>query len=710
MLVHRVERQIGQSVLSIETGKVAKQAGGAAVLRYGDTVVLVAATRDKAREGIDFFPLTVDYREKTYAAGKFPGGFFKREGRPSTKEILTMRMVDRPIRPLFPEGYRDEVQILSAVLSADRQNEPDILTVVGASAALGLSGIPFEGPIGAVRVGRVDGQFVINPTVAQTAAADLNLVVCGTDEAVVMIEGEAKEVEESVIAEAIRLGQEAVRQVIALQRELFAVAAKPVLWTPPPRNEALRQEVTARVAPKLREAMRQPTKEGRRDAVTAVREALFAELCPPDAAEPAVDPAELQALYQAIEEQVARALILEGRRLDGRGPKDLRPIASEVGILPRTHGSALFTRGETQALGVATLGTVSDQQKIDGLLDEYMQRFMLHYNFPPFSVGECRPIRGPSRREIGHGALAERALISILPDEQTFPYTIRIVADILESNGSSSMASVCAGTLSLMDAGVPIHRPVAGISIGMVSEGDRYVLLTDIMGEEDHYGDMDFKVAGTQRGVTAMQVDLKVKGLPHDRVVEALAQAREARIEILRQMLAVIDRPRGSLSAYAPRLARLTIPQEKIGALIGPGGRNVRGIEEATGATVEIEDDGTVTISAPTTEALESARAEVEKLTLVIEVGKVYHGKVVSIKDFGAFVELAPGTDGMVHISELDAGYVKKVNDVVNMGDEIDVKVISIDDTGRIKLSRKALLPGGDSGGDRPRRGRQQGE
>ena len=693
MATHRVERKIGGETLSLETGKMAKQAGGSVVIRYGDTVVLVAATRDNPRPGIDFFPLTVDYREKTYAAGKFPGGFFKREGRPSTKEILTMRMVDRPVRPMFPEGYNDEVQVISAVLSADKENEPDILTVVGGSAALMLSEIPFQGPIGAVRVGRMDGEFVINPTVSQMAESELLLVVCGTDEAVVMIEGEAKEVEESVVLEAIKVGHAAVRETVALQRELFAMAPPVKAWTPPEPKEELQRLVESRCADGIRDAKGRPEKAARKEAMAATFDALVAGLTPEGADEPPYEMPDIHKAFEKVEKAVVREMILNGRRIDGRGPADLRDISSEVSILPRTHGSALFTRGETQSLGVVTLGTVQDQQKVDGLLDEYFKRFMLHYNFPPFSVGECRMIRGPGRREIGHGALAERAIEMVLPDEEAFPYTIRIVADVLESNGSSSMASVCAGTLCLMDAGVPIKRPVAGISIGMVSDGDRYTLLTDIMGEEDHYGDMDFKVAGTQRGITAMQVDMKVKGLDFDRIGQALNQARDARIEILRRMLSVIDRPRAELSDYAPRLARVTIPQEKIGALIGPGGRNVRALEEETGATIEIERDGIVTISAPTSEALDRARKHVEALAVVIEVDQVYRGKVVSVKDFGAFVELTPGTDGMVHISELDHGYVKRVTDVVNEGDEVDVKVIAIDDSGRIKLSRRALLP-----------------
>jgi len=615
-----------------------------------------------------------------------------------------MRMVDRPVRPLFPKAYNDEVQVISAVLSADKENDPDILTVVGASAALGLSEIPFLGPIGAVRVGRVEGEFIINPTTSQRAEADLSLVVCGTDEAIVMIAGEAKEVEEAVILEAVKVGHAAVKEVVAMERDLFALAAKPIAWTAPPVNEALLRDVETHASARIREAKSHLAKDDRREAMGTAFEALVADLTPPGAEKPTYEMDDIHHAFSDVERTVVRQMILEGRRLDGRGPTDLRSIDSEVGILARTHGSALFTRGETQALGVVTLGTVSDQQKVDGLLDEYFQRFMLHYNFPPFSVGECRFIRGPGRREIGHGCLAERAIAQVLPSEDDFPYTIRIVADILESNGSSSMAAVCAGTLCLMDAGVPIRHPVAGISIGMVSDGDRYVLLTDIMGEEDHYGDMDFKVAGTQTGVTAMQVDMKVGGISYDCIEQALERAREARIEILRQMLSVIDRPRGDLSVYAPRLARVTIPVAKIGALIGPGGRTVRGLEEATGANIEIENDGTVTISAPTREALERATAEVEKLTVVIEEGAVYRGKVVSVKDFGAFVELTPGTDGMVHISELDTGYVEKVTDVVNVGDEVEVKVIAIDASGRIKLSRRALLGGEREGESRPRR------
>ncbi|MFH1882952.1 MAG: polyribonucleotide nucleotidyltransferase, partial [Planctomycetota bacterium] len=701
--VCRVERQIGGRALSIETGKVAKQADGAVVVQYGDTIVLVAAVTAPPRfDDIDFFPLSVEYREKHSAAGKFPGGFIKREGRPSTKETLTARQIDRPIRPLFPEGYFQEVQITANVLSADQENDPDILAMIGASAALTISKIPFLGPTGVCRLGRVNGEFVINPTHKQLAEGDLNLLLGGHKEAMNMIEVSAKQLSEKVIADAIATAQKTVRQVCEMIEELrekVGVEEKeiPLVET----NEQLVSEIRSQIADKLYELKQIPIKQERNTAINELREQVMAQYCPDEdnpqlqnEAAPKYKKAMVKRILEKIEGEVIKKLLLSGKRSDGRGYNDVRQIACEVGIFPRTHGSSLFTRGETQSLVSVTLGTIRDAQIIDGLLDEYTQNFTLHYNFPPFSVGEVRPMRGPGRREIGHGALAEKALLQVRPPDDEFAYTIRVISDITESNGSSSMASVCGGTLALMDAGVPITKPVAGISIGMISdENNRYELLTDILGEEDHFGEMDFKVAGTVDGITAIQLDIKAEGLAHNIMVEALERAKTARLEILKTMAQTISEPRPELSVYAPKLISIEIDPEFIGKVIGPGGKVIKGIQEQTDTTIEVEEDGTIYISCLGGDGHLKAREIIELITQPPKVGRIYNqSKVVSVKDFGAFIEIIPGVEGLCHISELSDGYVKSVDEVCKMGDLIPVKLISIDDQGRLKLSRKAAL------------------
>jgi polyribonucleotide nucleotidyltransferase len=689
----RVERQIGAQPLSISTGKLAKQANGAVVVQYGDTVVLAAATSGPGREGIDFFPLTVDYREKTYAAGKFPGGFIKREGAPRTKEILTARLIDRPIRPLFPDWYRDEVQVLVAPLSADRQNDPDMLSMIGASASLVVSDIPFQGPTASLRIGRINGEFILLPTVHQLAESDLDLVVSGNAQSVIMIEGFGNEIPDDEMLGAITFAHRQMQAIIEMQHELrdrLGLGAKQIP-AGPPANPALAL-LRERHYNEMRAAKQIVAKLERRDATAALLKKVVDQHVPAEGLGEHTEDQIREAFYQ-LEQRVMRDAILEGRRADGRGLKDIRPLFCEVSTLPRTHGSAIFARGETQALVTTTLGTASDGQRVDGIHDEYTKRFMLDYNMPPFSVGEVRPIRGPGRREIGHGALAERSLKPVVPGPEAFPYTIRVVSDILESNGSSSMASVCGGTLSMMDAGVPIKHPVAGISIGLVKESDgRHVLITDIIGDEDHYGDMDFKIAGTQNGITGIQLDLKIDGISEEIVRHTLDQAREARMHILRAMLSCIGQPRETISRHAPRLIQIRINPDKIGLLIGPGGKNIRRMEEESGATIEIEDDGTVTVSSINADSAEKAAEQVRLLTEEVQVGKIYNGRVISIKEFGAFIEILPGRDGLCHISELADGYVANVDDVCHVGDSMQVKVILVDDQDRVKLSRKAAL------------------
>jgi polyribonucleotide nucleotidyltransferase len=688
----RVECVLGEQNLSIETGKIAKQAHGAALVQLGDTVTLVTAVEGEADEGRDFFPLVVDYREKTYAAGKFPGGFIKREGRPTTKEILTSRLIDRPIRPLFPAGYRREVQVMSVVLSFDRENDPDVLSLIGSSAALHLSQIPFLKPTGSVRIGRIGNEFIVMPTISQLEESDLDLVVSGTRDAITMIEGFAREMSEENMLQAILLAHQQIVKIIDSIEQLRSQAGLGTKEKPaaPPVNPliALFRE---RFGAEFRELKQTSGKQARAEKIRAFRERLTKEFAPEDG-QGQYTAEQVRAALEALEEHTVRDLILEGKRIDGRTTTEIRPISCEVRVLPRTHGSALFTRGETQALVTTTLGTVSDEQRVDGLVEEYSKKFMLDYNFPPFSVGECRPIRGPGRREIGHGALAERSLKPVIPGPDKFPYTIRVVSDILESNGSSSMASVCGGTLSLMDAGVPISDPVAGISIGLVKEGGRFTLLTDIMGDEDHFGDMDFKVAGTVRGITGIQLDLKIDGIGEEIIRATLDQARDARRDILKQIVTTLRFPREKISEYAPRLLMTHINPEKIGLLIGPGGKTIKGIQEATGAKIDIDDDGTVYISHSDAAGAESALAKVDAITEEVKIGKVYEGKVTSVKDFGAFIEILPGRDGLCHISELDDKYVSKVEDVCKVGDKLQVKVIAIDDQDRVKLSRRALL------------------
>jgi polyribonucleotide nucleotidyltransferase len=700
--VCRVERKIGGRILSIETGKIAKQADGAVLVQYGDTIVLVAAVTAPPRfDDIDFFPLSVDYREKQSAAGKFPGGFIKREGRPSTKETLTARQIDRPIRPLFPEGYFQEVQISANVLSADQENDPDILAMIGASAALTISKIPFLGPIGACRLGRVNGQFVVNPTHKQIAEGDLNLLLGGRKEAMNMIEVGAKQLPENIVADAIATAQKTVTQVCEMIEELREKVGVekeiPLVET----DEQLLSDIRSQISDKLNEIQQLPDKQERNSAKDELFEQVLNQYCPDeDNPQPQNEAGEkynasmVKRILGQIEGDVIKKLLLSGKRSDGRGYNDIRPISCEVSILPRTHGSALFTRGETQSLVSVTLGTVRDAQIIDGLLEEYAQTFTLHYNFPPFSVGEVRPMRGPGRREIGHGALAEKALEQVKPPDDEFAYTVRIVSDITESNGSSSMASVCGGTLALMDAGVPITKPVAGISIGLISDEDgRYELLTDIAGEEDHYGEMDFKVAGTVDGITAIQLDIKAEGLAHNIMVEALEKAKAARLEILKIMTQTISQPRPELSVYAPKLISIEIDPEFIGKVIGPGGKVIKGIQEQTNTTIEIEEDGTIYISCVGGDGHFKAKDIIEMMTQPPKVGRIYDpSKVVSVKDFGAFVEITPGVEGLCHISELSDGYVKNVEEVCKVGDMIPVKLISIDDQGRLKLSRKAAL------------------
>ena len=696
----RVERQIGDQILSIETGLLAKQAAGSVLVQYGDTSVIVAAATGAPRPGIDFFPLTCDYRERAAAAGKFPGGFLKREGRPTMKETLTSRLMDRPIRPLFPEGFYDEVQVQASVLSSDKQNDGDVLAMNGASAALCISQLPFQGPLGSVRLAQIDGRFVPFPTQDQLEESDLDLIISGSETAVLMIEGFAREMPEDRMLEAIAEAHRIVRELCAMQHELVQKAGKPKKEYVLADYSHLRDRLTRDYLGELKAAKAIAVKQDRGQAVKALRERAKAEVAPTEPAfgfKPGeaggVSDADFAHVWHGLEERAVRELILEGRRPDGRDHKSLRAIHCEVDLLPRVHGSSLFQRGETQALITVTLGTGKDEQRVDGLIDEYSKKFMLDYYFPSFSVGEVRPIRGPGRREIGHGALAERSVKPVLPEPDAFPYTIRVISDILESNGSSSMASVCGATLGLMAAGVPITNPVAGISVGLVKQSeDKWVLLTDIIGDEDHYGDMDFKIAGSQNGITGIQLDLKINGISPAIIEATLRQSREARLEILRTMLSAIRRPRPEISTWAPRLLRTQINPEKIGLLIGPGGKTIRAIQESTGASIEVEDDGTVTVASHDAEGAMAAMAKVEALTASIQVGRIYEGRVTSIKDFGAFVELVPGKDGLCHISELSDDYVSSVADVCRVGDIMRVKVIAVDDQDRVKLSRKVAM------------------
>ena len=710
IMKQRVERQIGDQVLAIETGFLAKQAAGSVLVSYGETVVLVAAATGAPRAGIDFFPLTCDYRERVAAAGKFPGGFLKREGRPTLKETLTSRLMDRPIRPLFPEGFYDEVQVQANVLAADRQNDPDVLAMIGASAALCISPLPFHGPLGSVRLAHIDGRFVPFPTQDQLEESDLDLVVSGSQTAVLMIEGFAREMPESRMLEALEECHRIIRVICEMQEELVRKAGKPKKEYVLADYSALRDRLTRDYLSDLKAAKATMGKQERAAAVSAVKTRAKAAVAPSEPAfgfQPGaaggISDADFSHVWHGLEERAVRELILEGKRPDGRDSKTLRPIHCEVDLLPRVHGSALFQRGETQALVTITLGTGKDEQRVDGLIDEYSKKFMLDYYFPSFSVGEVRPIRGPGRRELGHGALAERSVKPVLPEPDVFPYTIRVISDILESNGSSSMASVCGATLGLMAAGVPISHPVAGISVGLVKQSEQqWVLLTDIIGDEDHYGDMDFKIAGSQNGITGIQLDLKIDGISPAIIEATLRQSREARLEILKNMLTAIRRPRPEISVWAPRLLRTRIDPQKIGLLIGPGGKTIRAIQESTGASIEVEDDGTVTVASHDSEGAMAAMAQVEALTASIQIGRIYEGRVTSIKDFGCFVELVPGKDGLCHVSELSDEYVKSVSEVCRVGDTMRVKVIAVDDQDRVKLSRKAALREmAESGGPR---------
>jgi len=698
-------------MLSLETGKVAKQAHGAVWVRYADTVVLATVLSAPSTRDIDFFPLYVEYREAQYSAGKIPGGFFKREGRPSTKEVLTCRMVDRPMRPLFPKDFANEVQIQCMVLSTDNQNDPDLLAMIGSSAALAVSPIPFGGPVGAAKVGYCDGEYIINPTHSHLEESEMVLIVCGPATGPNMLELEGREVSEEVVAGGIERGFEVCRTVIEMINEMAEqVQPGQMEYEPKLVPQELLAAIEGKYGERIHEAKQIVAKVERSEAIDVIRQEALAELSPEDVEEPQYTPWQVKEGFFRVEGKIQRKIILGGARLDGRAMDEVRPLGVEVGVLPRTHGSAIFARGETQALATATLGTPRDDQVIDGLLDEYKKKFLLHYNFPPFCVGEIRPIRGPGRRDIGHGALAEKSLQCVMPSVEDFPYTVRIVADMLESNGSTSMATVCGGTLALMDAGVPIKAPVAGISIGMVAEAEQYVLLTDIMGEEDFHGDMDFKVAGTRKGITGIQLDMKSPGISHDRMRETLERARQARLHILQRMGEVLPEPRAELNQYAPRMLIVKIDPEKIGKVIGPGGKTINRIQNETGATIDVEDDGSIFIGCTSAEGAEAAKAEIEALTADAEIGKIYQGKVVSITDFGAFIEILPGQDGLCHVSELSAEYVKKVTDVVNLGDTVEVKVISIDAQGRIKLSRKAAMAGdaGDEAGAASSPGRRK--
>jgi polyribonucleotide nucleotidyltransferase len=685
------QMQLGGRPLVIETGKMAKQASGAVLVRYGDTVVLVAATASAApREGIDFFPLTVDYEERMYSVGKIPGGFIKREGRPSEAAILAGRLIDRPIRPLFDEGFRNDVHVVATVLSVDQNNPPDITAMIGASCALSISDIPFGGPIAGVRIGMIDGQFIVNPSIEQQEKSDLNLTVAGTKNAVLMVEAGAKEVPEETILDAIMYGHDIIRELVALQEDMMSQLGKP-------KRELKRYEVPEEIAAAVREyvtdnlktAVANADKQTREEQTKQVKDdavAHFKEIYPDN-------PKEVSYMIGKILKEIVRRMITVDKiRPDGRQLEEVRPITCEVGLLPRVHGSGLFTRGQTQILTATTLGPISDEQILDGLGVEDSKRYIHHYNFPPYSVGETKPMRGPGRREIGHGALAERALLPMIPSETDFPYAIRLVSEAIESNGSTSMGSVCGSTLSLMDAGVPIKAPVSGVAMGLVKEGENFTILTDIQGLEDALGDMDFKVAGTTKGVTAIQMDIKIAGINRAILESALAQAHRGRMHILGKMLEVIDKPRPELSPFAPRIITLQIDPDKIRDVIGPGGKIIKKIIEDTGVTIDIEDDGKVFIAAVDQEAARKAVHIIETLVRDVEVGATYLGKVTRLMNFGAFVEILPGKEGLVHISQLARERVAKVEDVVKIGDELLVKVTEIDRQGRINLSRKALL------------------
>ncbi len=681
----------GAHTLTLETGEIARQADGAVLVSLGDTVVLVTAVAaKKAKPGQDFFPLTVDYQEKTYAAGKIPGGFFKREGRPSEKEILTSRLIDRPIRPLFPDGFYNDIQIVATTMSVDPEIDPDIPAMIGASAALSLAGVPFNGPIGAARVGYIDGQFVLNPSKTQLTTSQLDLVVAGTEAAVLMVESEAKELPEEVMLGSVVFGHQQQQAVIDLIHSLVEEGGKPLWdWKPAPRNEELIAKVTAAADADLRAAYALRSKQARQQRLKEISSKVAAECLPADASPDMAN--EVGNIQFELESKIVRQQILAGEpRIDGRDTRTVRPITIRTGVLPRTHGSALFTRGETQAIVVATLGTARDEQIIDALQGEYRDRFMLHYNFPPYATGETGRVGSPKRREIGHGRLAKRALVAVLPTPEEFAYSIRVVSEITESNGSSSMASVCGGSLALMDAGVPIKAPVAGIAMGLIKEGNRFAVLTDILGDEDHLGDMDFKVAGTERGVTALQMDIKIQGITKEIMAVALSQAREGRMHILGIMHQAIPHARTEVSAHAPRMYTFKINPEKIRDVIGKGGAVIRALTEETGTTIDIQDDGTITIASVNTDGANLARKRIDEITAEVEVGKIYEGQVLRLLDFGAIVQLLPGKDGLLHISQIAKERVNQVSDYLKEGQVVRVKVIEADEKGRVRLSMKA--------------------
>jgi len=715
----KVERQIGSKTLSIETGKMAKQADGSVVVRYGDSVVLVTAQSAEGRADLGFFPMTVEYREKMAAAGKIPGSFFRREGRPTTKETITCRLIDRPIRPLFDKAYKKELQILCFVISADLENDPDVLALCGASTALSISTIPFLKTIGAVRVGHVDGEFIINPTTAELENSDIDFIVAGSADAVMMVEGFAQQVSEEVALGALEKAHESIKIIVEMIDELKASVGKEKQEVPGAPEKIPQQLELEKILPeKLKDVIYTSGKHERSAAVKEVVTEAIEGLVDPDAEDAGDVTKLLKNTAKDVQRDMVRESILNNKRVDGRTTTDIRQIDSDVSLLPRTHGSALFTRGETQALVSATLGTTINELKIDGLLEDYYERFMLHYDFPPMSVGEVRMMRGPGRREIGHGVLAERSLRPVIPSYEDFPYTIRIVSDILESNGSSSMASVCGGSLAMMDAAVPLKHAVAGIAMGLVVEGDRYAILSDILGEEDHLGDMDFKVAGTEEGITAFQMDIKVTGITTEIMQKAMVQAREGRLHILGKMSEALSGPREEVSKYAPKLEIIQIAPDKIGTVIGPGGRMIRKIQEDFGVNVDIKDDGTVTIASEGPDGLDGAVEMIKALTTEAEVGKIYKGRVTSTRDFGAFVEILPGKDGLLHISEISDEFVKDIDSVIKEGDELEVMVVEVDPAGKIRLSKKAVEHGlesvakkssrpprrGDSGGGRGRR------
>ena len=706
-MMHRIERTFAGRPLVIETGRMAKQAAGSAVVQFGETMVLAAVTVSENQSPLPFFPLTVEYKEKTYAAGKIPGGFIKREGRPHDHEILAARIIDRSIRPLFPEGFKNEVQVFIYVISADQENDADVLALVAASFALNASKIPFLGPIAGVRVGRVQGHWVLNPTFQQLAFSDMELVVAGSQDSIVMVEGGALEVSEEDVLESLRLSHDGIRELIAMQNELLAKVQQPKMaWTKAETPEGIATKVKELASGRIREALNQKDKHTRIESVERTKkelaEGLLVEF--PDNAK------DIHTILGDVEYHELRAQVLDTNlRVDGRKPNEVRAISIDNGVLPRAHGSSLFTRGQTQALVAATLGTAKDAQRLDSIKEpgEVTRSFMLHYNFPPFSTGEVRPMRGTSRREIGHGNLAERALQGVLPDFADFPYTIRIVSDVLESNGSSSMASVCGGSLALFDAGVPMKAAVAGVAMGLIKEGKKYAILTDILGTEDHLGDMDFKVAGTRDGITSIQMDIKIEGLDLKIMEEALAQAKDGRLHILGEMDKALATPRAELSKYAPRIVTVQIPVDKIGELIGPKGKNIRGIQEETGAELTVDDDGTVTIAAVGGESMERAKQMVMAITAEPVVGETYEGTVKTVTAFGAFVEIMPGTEALLHVSEMKWERVEKPEDVCKKGDRVTVKLVDRDERGRLRLSMKALLPrpeGMPEQEERPRR------